>query len=283
MLSSCWCTLNKVTTIGEIGINHNGSIETAKRLIDVCASAGLDYVKFQKRTPELCVPEHQKNIIRDTPWGQMTYLQYKNKIEFGPKEYNQIDRHCRQKGIKWTASAWDIPSLEFLADGRVPFVKIPSACVTDSELMDAAAGYPMVVSTGMCDDETVDYIVDNYGKNILCLMHCVSTYPSRAEDQNLSAITWMKNRYPELTIGFSNHFPGLTFIPAAVALGALWVEFHVTLDRSSWGTDQSSSIEPEGIFKVMKWLRSLEVGMGDGVKKILESEVPIMQKLRRIV
>ncbi len=274
----------KVLTISEVGINHSGSLEVAKKLIDVSASAGIDFVKFQKRTPELCVPEHQKNVMRETPWGTMTYLQYRNRIEFGKKEYDEIDRYCKSKGIQWSASVWDVPSLEFLKAYNPPFIKIPSACTTDSSLMDAAkgSGIPLVVSTGMCDDEMVDYLVHEYGDSIECLMHCVSTYPSMAEEQNLAAIPWMIDRYKPLTIGFSNHFPGLTFIPAAIALGASWVEFHVTLDRSSWGTDQASSIEPEGVWRLMKWVNSLEAAMGDGKKRIFESEIPIMQKLRRL-
>lgn len=276
--------MSKITTIAEIGINHNGSLDIAKKLIDVCASAGMDIVKFQKRTPDLCVPEHQKNVMRVTPWGNMTYLQYKHRMEFGAKEYDEIDRYCRSKGIKWTASAWDYPSLQFLIERNVPFIKIPSACAVDIDLLDAAkiSGVPLVVSTGMCDEDMVNFIVDAYGDSIQCLMHCVSTYPSKASEQNLSAITWMKDSFPHLQIGFSNHFPGLTFIPAAIALGCSWVEMHVTLDRSSWGTDQAASIEPEGVFRVMKWIHSMEAAMGDGKKAILEAERPVMKRLRRV-
>lgn len=274
----------KIITVAEIGINHNGSIDVAKKLIDVCSSAGMDFVKFQKRTPELCVPDAQKSVMRETPWGSMTYLEYKNRIEFGKKEYDEIERHCWGKGIRWTASAWDSPSLQFLVERNVPFIKIPSACAVDIDLMDEAkiCGIPLVVSTGMCDDDMVNFIVDAYGGSIECLMHCVSTYPSKASEQNLLAIPWMREQFPGMTIGFSNHFPGLTFIPAAIALGCAWVEFHVTLDRSMWGTDQAASIEPEGVFRLMKWIHSMEEAMGDGKKAILDAERPVMKRLRRI-
>jgi N-acetylneuraminate synthase len=274
--------MQRVKTIAEIGINHNGDIAIAKRLIDVAASAGVDFVKFQKRTPDLCVPEHQKNVMRETPWGEMTYLQYRNRIEFGKKEYNEIDVYCRKRGIEWSASAWDKPSLRILESFAPPWIKIPSACVTDSDLLDAARHQSLIVSTGMCDEDTVDHLVHEYGKSILCLMHCVSTYPSTPEEQNLECISWMRRTYPNLTVGFSNHAPGLVYIAPAIALGATWIEFHVTLDRSMWGTDQSASIEPEGVFKAVKYIRAMELALGDGIKRIQDSELPIMKKLRRV-
>jgi N-acetylneuraminate synthase len=274
----------RVKVIAEVGINHSGDVPTAQRLIDVAASAGCDFVKFQKRTPELCVPDSQKNILRDTPWGRMTYLQYKTRIEFGKKEYDQIALHCYWRGIKWSASVWDVESLKFIMMYNPPWIKIPSACISDVDLMNAASasGVPLIVSTGMCDEDMVDYTVNEYGRDMTCLMHCVSTYPSKPEEQNLECISWMRRTYPEIPTGFSNHAPGLVYIAPAIALGASWIEFHVTLDRSAWGTDQSASIEPEGVFKAIKYIRAIELALGDGIKRIQDGELPIMQKLRRI-
>ncbi len=275
--------MQKVKTICEIGINHNADLDIAKKLIDVAASAGVDYVKFQKRTPELCVPEHQKNVMRETPWGEMTYLQYRNKIEFGKKEYDEIDFYCKKRGIRWSASAWDIPSLEFLMLYDLPWIKIPSACLTDDMLMRQASMLttPLILSTGMSEMPSIlKAVVDT--PNLSCIMHCVSTYPSKPKEQNLRCITTLREEFPWVEVGFSNHAPGLVYIAPAIALGATWIEFHVTLDRSSWGTDQSASIEPEGVFKAMKYIRTMEQALGDGIKKIQDSEIPIMQKLRRV-
>jgi N-acetylneuraminate synthase len=268
--------------IAEIGINHNADLNIAKSLIQVCKLAGVDVVKFQKRNPDKCVPEHQKNVMRDTPWGEMTYLEYKYKMEFGEEEYDEIDAFCRSLGILWTASVWDVDSLHFMNRYDVPFIKIPSALITDKDLLSACAftKRPVILSTGMATMDMVDDAVNTPGLEVVGILHCVSTYPSAPEEQNLLCIRALKNRFPEIPIGFSNHHPGLTFLTAAPALGAEILEFHITQDRAMWGTDQAASIEPEGVFHLVKRVRNIEKALGDGVKKIMPSEVPIMRKLR---
>lgn len=272
-----------IKTIAEIGINHNGSLDIAKQLINIAGTAGVDYVKFQKRNPDKCVPESQKNLMRETPWGDMTYYEYKQRIEFGEREYEEIDAYCRGTGIEWFVSVWDADSMEtpIMFDNR--YVKVPSACITDKELLwdIARTNIPVILSTGMADMGMVDSAMQILGSRVACVMHCVSTYPSRADEQNLKCIRTLKEAYPGIPVGFSNHFPGITFIPVAVALGAEFIEFHITLDRSMWGTDQASSIEPEGVYKIMKYIRNIEQGMGDGNKRIMERELPIMERLRR--
>jgi N-acetylneuraminate synthase len=211
----------------------------------------------------------------------MTYLEYRHRIEFGQKEYDEIDNYCASIGITWTASAWDVESVDFLASYNVPFIKVPSALLTNKMVLKAIrfTDIPAILSTGMSTIEDIDNALEILDR-VDCIMHCVSTYPSRAEEQNLNCIATLKERYPSIPIGFSNQFAGITYIPAAVALGAKCVEFHVTLDRSMWGTDQSASIEPEGVYKIMKYLKNVGVALGDGNKRIMEREIPIMQKLR---
>lgn len=270
------------TIIAEIGINHNGELGIAKRLIDTCAAAGVDYVKFQKRTPELCVPDDQKNVMRETPWGAMTYLEYKKKIEFGKDEYDELAFHCFSRGIKWTASAWDIPSLDFLKGYKPDFIKIPSALITDHVFL-SQVNYPLVLSTGASTIGMIDSALRAAKDwNVDGILHCTSTYPCKTEEINLSCINTLRELYPWAKIGFSNHHPGMIYMPAAVALGAEMIEFHVTLDRSMWGTDQSASIEPEGVVKLVKWIRGVEAALGDGVKRIYDSEISVMKKLRKV-
>lgn len=272
----------RTITVADIGINANADINIAKRLIDVAMSAGVDYVKFQKRTPELCIPEDQKNIMKDTPWGRMTYLDYKDKMEFSKKEYDSIAGYCEFKGMKFFFSVWDEESVVFASRYDSDFIKIPSACITDEGLMLKCRkmGTPLIMSTGACNFETIDLALCIFNSPAY-ILHCVSTYPSKPEEQNLSAILTMKDRYPFSKIGFSNHYPGIIYIPIAITLGAEMVEWHITLDRSMWGTDQAASIEPEGTFKIMKYIRDIEAAMGSGEKTILEREMPIMAKLRR--
>lgn len=274
-----------IKTIAEIGINHNGDMDIVKKLIDVAATAGVDYVKFQKRTPEICVPDDQKNIMRDTPWGRMTYLDYRYRMEFDEDQYMEINRYCKRRGIAWTASVWDIPSLDFISNFIPPFIKIPSALVTNHNLLNMCkiGDNPIIMSTGMADWHIIDQAIQAVGRNLTTLLHCVSTYPSKAAEQNLTCIPEMLKRYPEVEIGFSNHFPGIIMIPLAIAMGATCVEFHVTLDRSMWGTDQAASIEPEGVFKIVKYCRAASEALGSANKEILPSEIPIMNKLRRYV
>ena len=268
--------------IAEIGINHNGSLHDALRLIDAAAEAGCQAVKFQKRDPELSTPEAQKSIIRETPWGEMTYLEYKHKIEFGKTEYDAIDAHSRLKGIDWFASAWDVPSVEFLAGYNLPAIKIASATITNESVVRKVASLeiPVILSTGMSTEHEVDYAVSHFREDSkLALLHSTSTYPLAASEANLKAMDWLRKRYGR-PVGYSGHEVGLQISVAAVALGAEIVERHVTLDRSNWGTDQSASLEPTGLKKLVRDIRIVEEALGDGIKKVYDSELPIRIKLR---
>ena len=267
--------------IAEIGINHNGSLDTAKRLIDIAALSGCDAVKFQKRNPDVCVPEHQKNVPRETPWGTMSYLEYKYKVEFGKEEYDQIDEYCKTKNIAWSASPWDLDSVEFLAQYDLPYIKIPSAMLTDHDLLRAcvATGKKIIASTGMSTLEEVDAAVQILQKGEYALLHCNSSYPSKLEELNLSCIKTIKDRY-NCEVGYSGHEFRLGTSVAAVYLGATIIERHITLDRTMWGTDQMSSVETQGLIKLVKGIRELEMAYGDGVKRVWESEKPFRLKLR---
>ncbi|MHA1381910.1 MAG: N-acetylneuraminate synthase family protein [Candidatus Helarchaeota archaeon] len=273
---------NPTFIIAEIGINHNGDVEIAKKLIDVAAVSGCDAVKFQKRTPELCVPEEMREVKRETPWGIMSYLEYRKKIEFGEKEYDEIDRYCKEKGIIWFASAWDIPSIEFLEKYNLKVFKVPSALLTYRDYLERLKklNVPIILSTGMSDIEMVKKAVNILGEERIILLHAVSTYPAKPEEVNLKVI----NRYREIfecPVGYSGHEVGLQITLAAVALGANVVERHITLDRSMWGTDQSASLEPIGLMKLVRDIRIIEVALGDGIKKIYDREIEVMKRLRR--
>ena len=269
--------------IAEIGINHNGSLETAKKLIDIAAIAGCDAVKFQKRNPDVCVPEHQKSVMRDTPWGQMTYLDYKYKVEFEKREYDIIDEYCKEKNIAWSASPWDLDSLEFLMGYDIPFIKIPSAMITNEELMraSAATGKKIIFSTGMSTMEEIDQAVKwmNEEDTPFSLLHCNSTYPAPLEDLNLSCIPVLKDRY-QCEVGYSGHEFRLGTTVAAVYVGATILERHITLDRTMWGSDHLASVEPQGLIKLVRGVRELESAYGDGRKRVTEGELPIRKKLR---
>ena len=269
--------------IAEIGINHNGSLETAKKLIDVAAVAGCDAVKFQKRNPDVCVPEHQKSVMRDTPWGEMTYLDYKYKVEFEKREYDIIDQYCRDKSIAWSASPWDLDSLNFLMGYDIPFIKIPSAMITNEELMKASAatGKKIIFSTGMSTLEEIDQAVQwmNETNTPFSLLHCNSTYPAPLEDLNLSCIPVLKEKY-QCEVGYSGHEFRLGTTVAAVYLGASILERHITLDRTMWGSDHLASVEPQGLIKLVRGVRELESAYGDGRKRVTEGELPIRKKLR---
>ena len=269
--------------IAEIGINHNGSLETAKKLIDVAAVAGCDAVKFQKRNPDVCVPEHQKSVMRDTPWGKMTYLDYKYKVEFEKREYDIIDQYCRDKNIAWSASPWDLDSLNFLMGYDIPFIKIPSAMITNEELMKASAatGKKIIFSTGMSTLEEIDQAVQwmNETDTPFSLLHCNSTYPAPLEDLNLSCIPVLKEKY-QCEVGYSGHEFRLGTTVAAVYLGASILERHITLDRTMWGSDHLASVEPQGLIKLVRGVRELESAYGDGRKRVTEGELPIRKKLR---
>jgi len=273
-----------VYIIAEIGINHNGDIEIAKQLMDVAVETGCDAVKFQKRTPEICVPEEQKSIPRDTPWGTMSYFDYKKRIEFEQSEFEQIDAYAKKIGIDWFASPWDVPSVDFLESFNVPCQKIASACLTDSELLSAVnkTKTTTILSTGMSSIEEIDKAVSLLNNVPLAIAQATSTYPAEASELNLRAIQTFAEKY-KMPVGYSGHERGLQVTIAAVALGATFVERHITLDRSMWGTDHSASLEPEGLKKLVRDIRIVELALGDGKKKVYDSEIPIRTKLRRVL
>lgn len=273
-----------VYIIAEIGINHNGDIEIAKQLMDVAVETGCDAVKFQKRTPEICVPEEQKSIPRETPWGSMTYFEYKKRIEFEQKEFEQIDAYAKKIGIDWFASPWDVPSVDFLEGFNVPCQKIASACLTDSELLNAInkTKTTTILSTGMSSMQEIDKAVSLLNDVPLAIAQATSTYPAEASELNLRAIQTFSEKY-KVPVGYSGHERGLQVTIAAVALGATFIERHITLDRSMWGTDHSASLEPEGLKKLVRDIRIVELALGDGKKKVYDSEIPIRAKLRRIL
>ena len=268
--------------IGEIGINHNGDLEVAKKLIDVAALAGAQAVKFQKRTPEISTPPAMRDTIRDTPWGQMTYLDYRYKVEFEKDQYLEIAEYAHSKGVEWFASPWDVPSVDFLEDLGVVTHKVASASVTDIELLQAlaATGKPIILSTSMSTLEQIDRAVEVLSTDRLVLMHATSTYPLPAQEANLRMIHTLQQRYG-VPVGYSGHEPGLQISLAAVAMGACTVERHITLDRTMWGSDQAASLEPHGFMSLVRDIRILEMAFGDGVKRIMPGEEAPMKRLRR--
>jgi len=273
-----------VYVIAEIGINHNGSLEVAKKLIEGAAQAGCDAVKFQKRTPELCVPMDQRQIERDTPWGRMTYMDYRYKVEFGFDEYSEIDKYCREKGIAWFASCWDEEAVDFMEQFNPPCYKAASASLTDLTLLKKtkATGRPLMISTGMSTMEEVEAAVAALGQDKLLIAHSNSTYPCPVDELNLRMIHTLQQRYPDNPIGYSGHEVGLATTWAAVALGATFVERHVTLDRAMWGSDQAASVEISGMSRLVSNIRDIEKSLGDGVKRVYEGEVKARKKLRRV-
>lgn len=268
--------------IAEIGINHNGDLDTALRLIDAAKDAECDAVKFQKRTPEICVPAEQQGVMRSTPWGMMTYLDYKRRIEFGWGDYCKIDDYCKTIGIDWFASCWDEQALDFISSFDPPCYKIASASLTDDYLLrhTRVKCKPVYLSTGMSTLEQIDHAVEILGKDKLTLMHCVSTYPAWNTELNLRTIQTLRSRYG-VPVGYSGHELGMVSTVAAVALGAVAVERHITLDREMWGSDQAASLEPDEFAELVRDIRFIEAAMGDGVKRVYEREIPIMERLRR--
>ena len=268
--------------IAEIGLNHNGDIEIAKKLIDAATLAGCDAVKFQKRTPELCVPAEQRDIMRETPWGLMTYMEYRYRVEFGEKEYSEIDRYCRERGIIWFASCWDEPSVDFIEKFDPACHKIASASLTDDGLLKHinSKNRPMILSTGMSTMEQIRHAVSLLDQDRLLLAHSTSTYPSKPDELNLSVIRTLQDEFDN-PIGYSGHEVGLQTSYAAVALGACFVERHLTLDRAMWGSDQAASVEPHGIARLVRDIRVIESALGDGIKRVYESEEPIIKRLRK--
>ncbi|MGW5120538.1 N-acetylneuraminate synthase family protein [Streptomyces noursei] len=273
-----------VYVTGEIGINHNGDLENAFALIDAAADAGCDAVKFQKRTPEVCTPRDQWDIERDTPWGRMTYIDYRHRVEFDEDGYRAIDEYCKKRGIAWFASPWDVESVAFLEKFDVPCYKVASASLTDDELLRAlrATGRAVILSTGMSTPKQIRHAVEVLGSDNIVLCHATSTYPAKAEELNLRMIHTLQAEYPNVPIGYSGHETGLQTTLAAVALGATFVERHITLDRAMWGSDQAASVEPQGLTRLVRDIRTIEESLGDGVKKVYESELGPMKKLRRV-
>jgi len=271
-------TMTKI--IAEIGINHNGSLELAKDLIDLSKVAGCDYVKFQKRTPDICVPEEQKSKMRVTPWGEMAYIDYKKKIEFEEEQYDHLFAYCEKIGIGCFASVWDNPSVDFMSR-YTDLSKIPSALITNHELCAYAREKSdfLIVSTGMSTEEEIEKNVDICSPDVI--MHTNSSYPSKVEELNLNYIKWLADKYPQSEIGYSGHEYGLVTTFAAVALGCTWVERHITLDRNMWGSDHKSSIEPSGLIKLVKGIRDIEKSLGSGgPRQVLGSELDKRKSLR---
>jgi N-acetylneuraminate synthase len=265
-----------VYIIAEAGINHNGDVGIAKKLIDAAVLAGCDAVKFQKRTPELCVPPAQRNLMRETPWGYITYMEYRERVEFGFDQYLEIDKHCKSHGITWFASCWDPVAVDFMEQFVPPAYKVASASLTDTELLKRVkdTGKTVIPSTGMSTMEQIEAAVSLLGLDNLILMHATSTYPCDPSELNLRMIDTLARRF-DCPIGYSGHEVGLTTTVAAVALGAKLV------DRSMWGSDHAASVEPEGFARLVKYTRVLERAMGDGTKHVYASELPVMQRLRK--
>jgi N-acetylneuraminate synthase len=283
----------KTKVIAEIGINHNGDLKIAKKLIDIAVFAGCDVVKFQKRNPDVCVPEHQKGVMRKTPWGEMTYLEYKHKIEFGQNEYDEINSYCKDKEVDWTVSVWDLDSVKFMLAFDVPFIKIPSALLTDYELIQESSKRfkKLVLSTGMSTIGEVDKAVESMGGQVgnydfhmrrceFALLHCNSTYPAPADELNLRCIRTLKERY-KCEVGYSGHEYGLTTTISSLCFGATIIERHITLDKTMWGTDHMASVEPHGLLKLVRGVRELESAIGNGIKVVTEEEKSIRDKLRK--
>ena len=271
-----------VYIIAEIGINHNGDIEIAKQLMDVAAESGCNAVKFQKRTPAICVPEEQKSQMRETPWGTMTYLEYKERTEFGQSEYEQIDAYAKKLNIHWFASPWDLPSVDFLLGFNPVCIKVASASLTDTALLSkiAATKVPLILSTGMSTMDEIESAVALISNTNFGLAHATSTYPCQPTELNLRMIQTLDSKF-KVPVGYSGHETGLATTVAAVALGATFIERHITLDRSMWGTDHSASVEPTGLDRLVRDIRNTEAALGTGVKCVFDSELPVKARLRR--
>lgn len=272
----------KTKIICEIGINHLGSLDLAKQLIDVAVANKCQYVKFQKRTIDAVYSQAELDSVRESPWGT-TFRQQKEGLEFSREAYDRIDEYCKAKGIKWLASPWDHVSVRFLEHYDLPYIKFASASITDEELLQTVkeTNIPVILSTGMSTKSEIDFAIDILGNQIEYILACTSTYPCPNREMNLNKIKVLKSLYPKYKIGFSNHNPGAFFIPVAVALGAEMVEFHITMDRSMYGSDQASSIEPQGVNWIVKKIQDIEDSMGNGTLEVQPGEVKIREKLRK--
>lgn len=268
--------------VGEIGINHNGDVDVARRLIDAAADAGCDAVKFQKRTVDVVYTPEELAKPRENPFGP-TNGDLKRGLEFGLEQFRVIDQACRERGLHWFASCWDEASVDFLEQFTPPAYKIASASLTDDNLLrhHRATGRPIIISTGMSTLEQVDHAMTVLGSNDVVVLHTTSTYPANLLDLNLRVIPVLEQRFG-VPVGYSGHEAGLVTSAAAVALGAVMVERHITLDRKMWGSDQAASIEPEELKALVQQIRAIESAMGDGVKRLIDAEIPVMKKLRRV-
>ena len=274
---------NPVYIIAEIGINHNGDIKIAEDMIRAAKNAGVSAVKFQKRTPLLCVPPEERTKMRETPWGYITYLEYREHVEFGQEEYARIDKLCKELDIDWFASVWDEEAINFLEQFDPIAYKVPSASLTDNVLIDKlnATGRPIILSTGMSTMEEIRTSVAHFDMDRLAITHATSAYPCDPKELNLRMVETLAAEF-DCPVGYSGHEVGLIPSVVAVGLGAKIVERHFTLDRAMWGTDQSASVEPSGMARLVKYIRVTEQALGDGVKKVYDSEIPSRNKLRRV-
>lgn len=272
-----------VFIVAEIGINHNGDINLAKKLIDSAVAAGCDAVKFQKRTVDVVYTKEELDKPRESPWGT-TNREQKNGLEFSYGDYIVIDEYCREKGILWFASCWDEKSVDFIDQFDPPCYKIASASLTDLDLIryTASKGKPMIISTGMSTMDEIAMAVEviEEATNNIVILHCTSTYPANPKELNLNVICTLKDTYP-YPIGYSGHEVGLSESIVAASLGASLIERHITLDRAMYGSDQAASIEPQGLRKLVSEIREIEEILGDGIKKVYDSELPIKAKLRK--
>lgn len=273
---------SKTFFIAEIGINHNGSIKNAEKLIKECKKAGADAVKFQKRTIEKVYSSDELMKPRDSVFGK-TNGDLKRGLEFSKTDYQKIDKICKDLDIIWFASCWDIESVDFMEDMNVPCYKIASASLTDKDLLNYTknTNKPIILSTGMSTEDEIEKATRIIGEDKLIILHCTSSYPCAIDELNLSYIHKLKEKY-KCPIGYSGHEVGLSTTLAAVAMGAKVVERHVTLDRSLWGSDQSASIEPVGLNKLIRDIKAFEQALGDGKKIVYDTEKPILEKLRKI-
>ena len=269
--------------IAEIGINHNGSLKLAKKMIDIAKKNNFSAVKFQKRNPDISTPEKQKEVLRNTPWGTITYLQYKKKIEFGLKDFNEINRYCKKLNIEWFCSAWDIDSVNFLKKFKLKKNKIASALLTNTEILKAVAKQKKftLISTGMSNMKNIEKAVKIFKKNKckFALMHCVSTYPCPEKDLNLNTIITLKKKF-KCEVGYSGHESSVSPSVAAWVIGADYIERHITSDRTLFGTDQSASLEESGLRQLSEILSRMPKVLGNGVKKMTNEEKKLVKKFK---
>ena len=272
----------KVYFIAEIGINHNGEVKNALKLIEEAKSAGCDAVKFQKKTPRISTPKHVWDNPKDTPWGKMTYIEYKERMEFNKKQYKEIIKFCNKLKIDWSASCWDTKSVDFMESLRIPYYKVASASITDLALLKRIkkTKKPVIISTGMSTMAQINKAVKILGSKNLGILHCNSSYPARYEELNLRFITKLKKIFPKSIIGYSGHEKGLSPTVAAAVLDAKIIERHITLDKAMWGTDQLASIESMGYARIIRDTRIIEKSLGEPKKVVFKSEYEVMKKLR---